>query len=169
MLCTNINNMNKMKLLIWSWSIATAILMATSCSCFAQECPDLEIFITKTAPELKTWQDIYRIVKSYPGCDDGAYAEAYSEFVVHSLARHWERLGELIILTSADSNFHDFILKHIDATTDPDDIASILINAQKRCQTDNEQFCKEIQWAALEANEDFKESGITTPSTQTRD
>jgi len=140
---------NKRKSFCAGWLFAAVILSTVPYPCVAQDCPDLKIFIKKTAPELKTWKDIYNLYKSYPGCDDGAYAEAYSEFVVHTLATQWDRLGELIALTSTDTNFHSFILKHIDATTDKDEINIILNNSRSRCPSGNDQFCKEIGKAAL--------------------
>lgn len=151
--------MNKRKLFLRNWLIAALILVAFPYLCFAHNCPDLEIFIKETAPELKTWKDIYKLFKSYPGCDDGAYAESYSEFVVHTLARYWDRFGELIELTTTDSNFHDFILNHIDATADIDDINTVIKNTLKRCPSGSEKFCKEIEKAALSTIEEFKKQG----------
>lgn len=161
-------NINKRKSFYSGWLLAAVIFATAPYPCIAQNCPDLEIFIKKTSPALKTWKDIYNQYKSYPGCDDGAYAEAYSEFIVHTLAMQWDRLAELIALTSTDFNFHGFILKHIDATTDKDDINTILNNSRKRCPSGNEQFCKEIETAAFTAIEEINKSGITMPSTQTR-
>ena len=121
----------------------------------AIECTDFERFIKETDPAHKTLKDLYRLFSTTKECDDGAYAEDYSDFVAESLAKHWDRFPELVAISSKDRSFHDFVLKHIDATADSDDIASLLDNAQKRCLNSSNAFCKEIEKAALSAMEVF--------------
>ena len=95
-------------------------------------CPDLTRFIEETDPEHKTWKDLYRLFKTYQECDDGVYSEGYSDFVAQSLARHWDHFHELVSLVGNDSTFHDFILRHINATASQGDVAALLNNARTR-------------------------------------
>lgn len=139
--------MKKMKK-IYVFAIMIVFILASQ-PCLAIDCPDFGRFIKDTDSTHKTWKDLHRLFSTAKGCDDGAYAEGYSDFVAQSLAKHWERLSELVTLTLTDSNFHDFVLKHIDATADPDDIAILLDNAQKRCPSGSITLCKEIEKAAL--------------------
>jgi hypothetical protein len=62
-------------------------LLAFPLTCSSKSCPEIEIFIAKQLPELKTWKVIYGLHNSFPECDDGAYAEGYSDFVVRTLVR----------------------------------------------------------------------------------
>ena len=52
-----------------------------------------------TAPE--TWADLYRSFKRYAQCDDGAVAEAWSDFVATLLAEHWGAIRDLNALAKA--------------------------------------------------------------------
>jgi hypothetical protein len=119
-------------------------------------CPDLTKFIEGTDSEHKSWKDLYRLFKTYQGCDDGVYAEGYSDFVARSLAKHWDHFEELVALVANDPAFHDFILRHIDATAAQGDITALLGNARTRCPSNSVLFCKEIEKAALSALDWFK-------------
>ena len=123
---------------------------------FASDCPDGSKFLQATDPARNTWKDLYLLFKTYQGCDDGLYAEGYSDFVAQSLAKHWDRFDELVSLVAKDSGFQDFVLRHIDATADRGDISSLLNNARTRCPPGSTLFCKEIEKAALLAIDWFK-------------
>ncbi|MEW6714872.1 MAG: hypothetical protein AB1306_07260 [Nitrospirota bacterium] len=117
------------------------------------ECPDFGIFLKEIDPAQKTWKNLYRLFKTYQVCDDGAYGEGYSDFVAQSLSKYWDRFDELTSLTKHDPSFQNFVLKHIDATDDPDDLKLLLNNVRKRCPSTDVSFCKEIEQAALSALE----------------
>jgi hypothetical protein len=112
-------------------------------------CPDLQVFIEKTNPDHSSWKDLYRLFKTYQGCDDGAYAELYSDFVARSLTEHWNRLNELATLTSKDEAFKTFVLEHIRDETVSPYAPTILLNAQKKCPGTHIQLCSDIAKAAL--------------------
>jgi hypothetical protein len=122
----------------------------------AVDCPDEAKFFEATNPARNTWKDLYRLFKTYRGCDDGVFAEGYSDFVAQSLAKHWDRFPELVSLVTNDSVFRDFILRHIDATADQDDITSLLKNVRAQCPSGSTSLCKEIEKAALSAIDWFK-------------
>ncbi len=131
---------------------AFAMLIFLAQPCVATECPEFDQFFKEINPAKKTWKDFYRLFTTYPsGCDDGVYAEGYSDFVAQSLAKYWNRFEELASLTEHDPTFKDFVLKHIDATDDEEDIKMLLNNARKRCPSDHAALCKEIEKAALSA------------------
>lgn len=114
---------------------------------------DVAQFVKEIDPATKTWKDLYKLFKTYTGCDDGIYGEGYSDYVAQSLGKYWNRLGELTALIKKDSLFEDFILKHIDATDDPADLKAILNNARTNCPRSNSNLCKKIEKAALSALE----------------
>ena len=124
---------------------------------FAADCPDYDFFFKEINPAKKSWNDLYKIFKESPQyCDDGAYGEGYSDFVVQSLAKHWDRFDELVLLTKKDRSFEDFILKHIDATTDLGDLETLSKNARERCPASSVRFCAEINKKARAAIEDIR-------------
>jgi hypothetical protein len=140
----------------------TLLLLTLSCFIIipqlisAADCPQETKFFQATDPVRNTWEDLYRLFKTYPACDDGVFAEGYSDFVAQSLAKHWDRFHELVSLIADDSTFRDFILRHVDATADQDDITGLLNNVQTQCPSGSALFCKDIEKAALSAIEWFK-------------
>ncbi len=127
--------------------------------CSSAGCPAWDLFIAGIDPEHSTWERLHRLFLTFPGCDDGVYAEGYSDFVARSLARHWDRLDELKALTSSDKGFSDFVLRHIDASADLDDIALLLSNAQDRCPAESSSLCSAIIQAAHLALKDTERRG----------
>jgi len=119
-------------------------------------CPDVTRFIEETDSKHKTWEDLYRLFNAYPGCDDGLYAEGYSDFVAQSLAKHWDNFHELASLVGKDPTFRDFILRHIDTTAAQGDLITLLDNARTRCPSSSVLLCKEIEKAVLSAIDRLK-------------
>jgi hypothetical protein len=101
-------------------------------------------FAEQEADTLKTWQQIYNSFKRYSACDDGAIWEGYSDSVVKVLANKWSELPHLSILIARDQDFRDFVLRHIDATTDEKDLENVATNASKRCPRDDAKLCEDI-------------------------
>jgi hypothetical protein len=103
---------------------------------------------------LKTWGDLYAWYKNYPQCDDGYFWEGLSDFVVVSLAGRWETLPLLKAEITKDNTFQQFILKHIDGTTDANDLAIVIKNAEAKCPSNLRPLCEEIEKKArMELNE----------------
>lgn len=105
---------------------------------------------------LKTWSDLHAWHKKFPKCDDGYFAEGLSEFVVASLAKRWETLQLLKTETIANKKFEVFVLKHIDSTTDEDDLAVVIRNAETKCPAKLGAFCERL---AKKAQMALKEIG----------
>ncbi len=145
-----------MRIHVATWVVVLIILFGQT-YLFAADCPDYEFFFKEINPAKKTWQNLYRLYKESPSyCDDGAYGEGYSDFVVQSLAKYWNRFDELLSFTKKDHSFQSFILKHIDATTDLDDLKKLSKNVREICPTSEIPFCKEIDKKARAAIEDIK-------------
>jgi hypothetical protein len=102
---------------------------------------------------LKDWNAIYAFVaRNLPSCpDDGLFGEGYSDMIVHGLAKHWSNMPQLLTLIARHPTFHSFVLRHINATTDPDELKETLNNATGRCAPDMEDLCAEIAVSAREA------------------
>jgi hypothetical protein len=123
----------------------------------AADCPDYELFFKEINPAKKSWRNLYKIYKETPQyCDDGAYGEGYSDFVVQSLAKYWDRFDELVSVTKKHPSFQGFILKHIDATTDLGDLETLSKNVLEHCPISNVPFCTEIDKKARSAIETIR-------------
>jgi hypothetical protein len=130
--------------------LGTSLVLCLFCvnNARAQEttCTETEAIAAETVSSgLKSWTSIYDSFKRFGHCDDGAVAEGYSDSVVRTLASCWNQLGTLQKLASSDDKFHEFVLRHIDATTDERDIKKIITNATKRCPAKAKTICAEIE------------------------
>ena len=103
--------------------------------------------------KLQDWNAIYAFIKrNLPNCpDDGMYGEGYSDVVVHAFAKHWSYLPQLASLVARDPGFEAFVLRHIDETTDPQELKKMRQNGTSRCPPDMEDLCKKIATRAGEA------------------
>lgn len=108
---------------------------------------------------LRTWATFYRSYKSYGQCDDGGIGEGYSESVARILVDQWNSLPELAHLAGADEAFRSFVIKHVDATLNVDDIEKIKKNAETQCPVALRNLCSQL---AQQANAALKE-GTAAP------
>jgi len=99
---------------------------------------------------------------------DGVYAEGYSDFVARSLAEHWDRLEELVKLTASDKAFGDFVLRHIDATADENDIHLLLSNAHHKCPASAGSLCSRIIEAGNSARKEMENQVPQVPRRDVR-
>ncbi len=137
---------------------ALTLLLYAGHECCAQTaaCPDaIAVASAVCEDHLQNWNDLHQVFKRYRGCDNGALAEGYSDFVVRTLAHRWDTLEELKKLIAADKTFEDFVLKHIDASADPDHIVMVLTNVRERCPVDSKQICSAIEKAVRKALQDL--------------
>ncbi len=94
---------------------------------------------------LKSWRDLRSWYEKYSVCDDGYFGEGLSEFVVVSLAKNWQSLPSLQGEIRKNRAFKDFVLKHIDASTDESDVRTIINNAKDKCPENLQSLCVEIE------------------------
>jgi hypothetical protein len=113
-----------------------------------------ELRADKEAGTLRSWDSLYRSYKLYRQCDDGSIAEGYSESVVRILADHWSTLSRLATLSRRDARFRRFVLGHVDATTNPDDLKKIRVKANTQCPPRLGAICADL---AKEADAALKE------------
>jgi len=99
----------------------------------------------------KDWNGFYAAFRSLGQCDDGAPAENFSDITVRLLARDWKDITDLVKLAASDRAFQRFVLKHVDATTDPDDLKAVVSNARRRCPAAAIQLCRALASQARSA------------------
>ena len=76
-----------------------------------------------------------------------------ADAIVKLLAHRWQDLPRLASHVSKDGRFHDFVLKHIDATADDDELKTTSKHAQLDCPKGLKSLCGEIKAAADSAIE----------------
>jgi len=148
----------------WRYLLATSTIIAICAAspAIAQETPagctitDQE-FVSQLST-MNNWKTIYAVFKrNFPGCpDDGMFAEGYSDVIVRALAKRWNDSRELKSLTDRDPAFRAFVLRHIDATTDPDELNQALKNARTKCPVGASRLCKEVATNATAAIKEMK-------------
>ena len=124
----------------------------------AVECTlDDQQWIDDELPRLKSWSSIYESYRAYtPQCDDGFLAEGYTEAVVKMLSARWVTVHELARLARRDPAFRRFVLKHVDASADPDDLRKVLTKATRHCPRKLGGLCASLATAAKAALEQVK-------------
>jgi hypothetical protein len=122
-------------------------IAATHSECTANDA----ILAHQTIERLRTWSELQSAFATFPRCDDGVIAEGYSDFVARTLAKDWTRVLELRVLASGNPGFRAFVLRHIDATAHPRDLAQIRTNTRDACPTGAEDLCSDLGAAAAAA------------------
>jgi hypothetical protein len=96
------------------------------------------------ANTLRSWDALHRSYSLYRQCDDGAIGEGYSESVARILVDHWTTLPQLARAAENDIGFRAFVMKHVDATLNTDDLAKIRKNAQTQCPKGLRAVCNDL-------------------------
>ena len=119
---------------------------------FAKQCSEKEAMAADGATDsLKTWPEFYAVFRQYGHCDDGAPGEGFSDSVVHLLATKWNSLPQAAAMAQKDPAFRIFLLRHIDETTDSDELGTVMLNAKAHCQKGLGKLCRDIYKAASSA------------------
>lgn len=118
---------------------------------YAQDrgCTDSDSKQAETEAEtLRTWGSLYKSYSLYRNCDDGAIAEGYSESVARILVDHWNTLLGLADLAKKNKQFFRFVLRHVDATDDDNDLRKIRAKAATQCPRRLGGICHDLKKAA---------------------
>lgn len=109
-----------------------------------RSCAELESRMLHGAFMARSWEALYTSYKSYRLCDDGAIGEGYSESVARLLVDHWNTLPQLAHLARKDAKFRAFVMRHVDATLNVDDVEKIGKNAKTLCPTGLRTVCNDL-------------------------
>jgi hypothetical protein len=93
------------------------------------------------ADTLRSWDALYKSYLTFGRCDDGAIGEGYSESVARILADHWNTLPRFVQLAGKDAAFQTFVVRHLDATLNMDDVEKIRQDAMMHCPTGLRPTC----------------------------
>jgi hypothetical protein len=104
----------------------------------------------------KSWADLRRWSTSYADCDDGYFAEALDDDVAVFLAKRWRDLPKLEREIAREPRFREFVLRHVGATADSDDLEAVKKNATQKCPARSSALCAAIAAAAQSALEEIQ-------------
>lgn len=142
----NSKSTNSMRWLSVIVVVSVFLLQNSSVSAQHRECTTTEAQRADSeADTLKSWETLYKSYKRYGHCDDGAIAEGYSESVARILVDHWNTLSQLAPHANKDAKFLRFVLSHVNATLDANDLEKIKANATKRCPLGLKATCVQLR------------------------
>lgn len=135
-----------------SLSIIVAFGVSGACDARVKACSPREAAAADAAIDgLDSWTKLERAHKQYGHCDDGSIAQGHSEAVARLLVDHWSTLALLAELAQRDPAFKRFVLRHIDATLDTDDLDKIGTLAAAQCPPGSTPLCRELLHTAARA------------------
>jgi hypothetical protein len=122
------------------------LVLALSCPGNAQEqrCHAL-------VPTLRTWDALYKSFQSNGRCDDGLIGEGYSESVARILVDRWNTTPRLASLVTKSIAFRQFVLRHIDASLDTNDLEKIKARTKTQCPQGLRVLCDDLEKQASSA------------------
>ena len=138
--------------------LVATIIFLFSTSVFATERCTKEDSIAAASIHfyIESWAGMQELYKHYAHCDDGEAAEGFSDAVGRLLIKSWRRLPELAKLSQANPGFLKFVLRHIDSTLLPEDLARIEFKANHQCTRSQNTLCKKIAKEAKDARSEQK-------------
>jgi hypothetical protein len=99
---------------------------------------------------LDNWEAVRLAHQRFAHCDDGVVAEGFTDVVVRTLASHWSSFSEVAAISDRDPKFRSFLLRHINASADKQQLAQVAALAQSKCPHGQRNLCAAIRNAALE-------------------
>lgn len=134
--------------------VLTALILVGPCAAHAKFCSPKDAEAADALVDgLDSWAKLGVAVKHYGHCDDGSIAEGNSEAVARLLVDQWKTLPQLARLVRRDPLLKRFILNHIDATLDTDDLVKIRTFASTSCPDGAALLCTEVLAAANRASQ----------------
>jgi hypothetical protein len=121
------------------------LVFPSLCQARAINCsPEEQLQAEKASETANNWHKLFLAYHKFANCDDGGTAEGFSDTVMKLLADNWETSPRLFELAAHDDGFKNFVLNHIDATGDDDDIKKLEDNAEHLCPNGDTEMCKLI-------------------------
>ena len=113
-------------------------LQAKTCTAKQADAADRQI------DQLDSWIKIDGFIKQFGHCDDGSIAEGASEAVARLLVDQWATLPTLARLSKRNRNLMPFVLRHLDATLDADDLEKISQLSMEQCPESANTLCASL-------------------------
>lgn len=111
----------------------------------AEECTKLEAYAAETVTDyLDSWRNMSRGYTQFKHCDDGSIGEGFSEAVARLFVSQWKRLSQFQQYAAKNPEFEKFVLSHIDATLNVEDLKKIQSLAETSCPAAHRILCAKI-------------------------
>jgi hypothetical protein len=117
---------------VLAFGTAACAMAGTGTLCSSEMASRADTFLARSNV---SWEELSQHQRTAGECDDGYFAEAYSELVVRLLAYRWDDFPAFAAAAKARPAFYEWVIKHIDETASPDDLAKVVSNA-KSCPAD---------------------------------
>lgn len=135
----------KIVVIVLSLALISGTTHAKICTEHDVEAADLAI------DNLDSWEAIHKKYVAYAKCDDGSIAEGNSEAMARMLIDKWQDIAKIQSLINHDSGFKNYVVRHIDATLDTDDLHQTITLSPESCLTKNKALCVKFIAAAKSA------------------
>ena len=113
--------------------------------------------------KIENWAQLRKLQMKIGACDQGSIAEGITEAVVNLLANHWDKLDQLARYSGKQKSFGVFVIRHITATADDQQLLAIIGNAEKYCPDGHLRLCANLAGKAKIALKESSE--LDTEST----
>jgi hypothetical protein len=112
----------------------------------AAECTKLEAYAAETVTDyLDSWKNVYYFFKQFHHCYDGSIAEGAEDKIQELWSDHWPNIDEMVVLTTKDAKFKEFIWQRIsDETFSQERFRRFVKHATKECPAGAEEFCHAV-------------------------
>lgn len=147
-------------------TFSCVVVLFSAGAAYAQEhaCTPLEgRHALDEADTLRSWDALYKSYLTFGHCDDGAIGEGYSESVARILADHWNTLPRFVQLSGKDAAFRVFVIRHLDATLNIDDVEKIKQDAMMHCPIGQRPTCIHLVKQADSALKEVSAPTFKTP------
>jgi hypothetical protein len=132
------------RILVFAWFAAFSFFFQSLAIAEMNVCDHASAEAAEAQSQPQSWEDLYRSYVRYGKCDDGAVAEAHSEFVVYLLTIKWGHTRDLLPLAHAHPRFEKFVLRHVDELMTPEQGKLIERNATEHCPKSAADFCAKL-------------------------
>jgi len=103
--------------------------------------------------ELDSWAKVTILYTKYRQCDEGYFAEGYSEGIARLLVDRWDTLPDLDAAVKRRPRLKQFVLRHINATLNGDDLDKIEALSTTSCPPSLTPLCRDLAHAAAHAGD----------------
>ncbi|EHP7599153.1 hypothetical protein KP220_002071 [Salmonella enterica] len=100
---------------------------------------------------LNSWATVDDYFSKYSDCDIDYVNEGTSEKIIRLLIDKWEQLNELSALVKRKPVIENYVLEHVNATLDIDDLEKLRDYSASDCYIDNENLCEKLHFSAISA------------------
>jgi hypothetical protein len=122
--------------------------------------PEEDARVEDRIDHIHDWLSLRHTYETLKICDSGGTSERLNDVVIGLLAEHWPRALPDYAMVAKDPGFRTFVLIHISATGDLNELKKIHQNAEALCLKGQEAICKLFADKAKLAIDELASAGI---------